>query len=154
MKCPYCGNDEDKVVDSRAVKEGRAVRRRRECVSCGKRFTTYEYIQDFDLTIVKSDGRREPYDRQKLVKGLILACRKRPVSLKRIEATADEIENDLMNQSKGELDSKYVGELVMDKLKKLDEVAYVRFASVYKKFKDVNEFWEMLKELLGKAEDS
>ncbi|MBN1756434.1 transcriptional repressor NrdR [bacterium] len=152
MKCPYCGFDGDKVVDSRSVKDGRAVRRRRECSQCEKRYTTYEYIQDFDLIVIKVDGRREPYERQKLLQGITIACRKRPVSAKKIEAIVDEVENQLMNLSRGEIESKYIGGLVMEALRGIDEVAYVRFASVYKKFKDVNEFWNMLKELLGKEE--
>ena len=149
MKCPFCANEEDKVVDSRTAQDGRSVRRRRECLKCGKRFTTYEYIETVSLTIVKNDGRREPFDRQKLLRGMILACNKRPVSEKKIESIVDEIEEELLSLSKREVTSKEVGELVMNKLKNLDEVAYVRFASVYRKFKDKNEFFEELKSLLG-----
>jgi len=149
MKCPYCGDEEDKVVDSRPSQDGRSVRRRRECASCGKRYTTYEYIEDVPLTIVKNDGRREPFDRQKLQRGIELACNKRPVSAKRISALVDEIEEELQNLSKKEVTSKEVGAAVMKRLKNLDEVAYVRFASVYHKFKDINEFMNELKSLLG-----
>jgi transcriptional repressor NrdR len=149
MKCPYCGDEEDKVVDSRPSQDGRSVRRRRECASCGKRYTTYEYIEDVPLTVVKNDGRREPFDRQKLQRGIELACNKRPVSAKRISALVDEIEEELQNLSKKEVTSKEVGAAVMKRLKNLDEVAYVRFASVYHKFKDINEFMNELKSLLG-----
>jgi transcriptional repressor NrdR len=149
MKCPFCGHEEDKVIDSRSAQDGRAVRRRRECLNCKERFTTYEYIENVTLTIVKSDGRREPFDRQKLIHGMKLACNKRPVSTKKIEAIADEIEARLQELSKSEVTSKYIGELVMEKLKETDEVAYVRFASVYRKFQDKTEFFEELKKLLG-----
>lgn len=148
MKCPFCGCDEDKVIDSRTSGDGRSVRRRRECLSCNKRFTTYEYIESVSLTVVKNDGRREPFDRQKLVHGIELACNKRSVSSKRISALVDEIEEHLQNLSKKEVTSKEVGEVVMAKLKELDEVAYVRFASVYRKFKDKGEFMQELKNLL------
>jgi transcriptional repressor NrdR len=149
MKCPFCGHEEDKVVDSRSVQDGRAVRRRRECLGCGERFTTYEYIENVVLTVIKSDLRREPFDRQKIVNGIKLACHKRPVSSKKIEAIVDEIEARLHELSKSEVTSKYVGELIMEKLRELDEVAYVRFASVYRKFQDKAEFFEELKKLLG-----
>ena len=149
MRCPYCGNEEDKVIDSRPSQDGRAVRRRRGCEKCGKRFTTYEYIENVSLTIVKNDGRREPFDRQKLQKGIELACNKRPVSPKKISSIVDETEEELQGLSRKEVSSKEVGELVMKKLKGLDEVAYVRFASVYHKFKDLNEFLKELQGLLG-----
>lgn len=149
MKCPFCGHEEDKVVDSRTAQDGRAVRRRRECLKCKERFTTYEYIENVVLTVIKSDERREPFDRQKLVNGIKLACNKRPVSAKKIEAIVDEIETALQERSKSEVTSKYVGELVMEKLKEVDEIAYVRFASVYRKFQDKTEFLEELKKLLG-----
>jgi transcriptional repressor NrdR len=148
MRCPFCGKDEDKVVDSRTSQNGRSVRRRRECESCRKRFTTYEYVEDVSLTITKSDGRREPFDRQKLQRGIELACNKRPISTKKIESVVDEIEEKLQNLSKTEITSKEVGQEVMRRLKELDEVAYVRFASVYHKFKDINEFMDELKGLL------
>ncbi|UCD95045.1 MAG: transcriptional repressor NrdR [Candidatus Zixiibacteriota bacterium] len=149
MKCPFCGHEEDKVVDSRTAQDGRAVRRRRECLKCKERFTTYEYIENVVLTVIKSDERREPFDRQKLVNGIKLACNKRPVSAKKIEAIVDEIETALQERSKSEVTSKYIGELVMEKLKEVDEIAYVRFASVYRKFQDKTEFLEELKKLLG-----
>ena len=149
MKCPFCGQEKDKVVDSRPSQDGRSVRRRRECESCGKRFTTYEYIEDVSLTVIKNDGRREPFDRQKLQRGIELACKKRPISAKKIVSIVEEIEEELQNLSKTEITSKEVGETVMKRLKDLDEVAYVRFASVYHKFKDINEFMNELKNLLG-----
>lgn len=149
MKCPFCGNEEDKVIDSRTSQEGRSVRRRRECEKCGKRFTTYEYVENVSLTVVKNDGRREDFDRQKLQRGIELACNKRPVSLKKITSLVDETEEELQGLSKKEVTSKEIGELVMKKLKDLDEVAYVRFASVYHKFKDINEFLAELQGLLG-----
>jgi len=149
MKCPFCGQEKDRVVDSRPSQDGRSVRRRRECESCGKRFTTYEYIEDVSLTVIKNDGRREPFDRQKLQRGIELACKKRPISSKKIASIVGEIEEELQNLSKTEITSKAVGETVMKKLKDLDEVAYVRFASVYHKFKDINEFMNELKNLLG-----
>jgi transcriptional repressor NrdR len=149
MKCPFCGLEKDRVVDSRPSHDGRSVRRRRECESCGKRFTTYEYIEDVPLTVMKSDGRREPFDRQKLQRGIELACKKRPISAKKIVSIVEEIEEELQNLSKTEITSKAVGETVMKRLKDLDEVAYVRFASVYHKFKDINEFMTELKSLLG-----
>ncbi|EQB63869.1 MAG: hypothetical protein RBG1_1C00001G1448 [candidate division Zixibacteria bacterium RBG-1] len=149
MKCPFCSHEEDKVVDSRTAQDGRAVRRRRECLKCGKRFTTYEFIETVSLTVVKNDARREPFDRQKLLKGMTLACNKRPISEKKLESIVDEIEEELLALSKKEITSQEIGELVMKKLKDVDEVAYVRFASVYRKFKDKNEFFDELKGLLG-----
>lgn len=149
MKCPFCSHEEDKVVDSRTAQDGRAVRRRRECLKCGKRFTTYEFIETVSLTVVKNDGRREPFDRHKLLRGMILACNKRPVSEKKLESLVDEIEEELLALSKKEITSQEIGELVMKKLKDVDEVAYVRFASVYRKFKDKNEFFDELRGLLG-----
>ncbi len=149
MKCPYCGKEEDKVIDSRSVQEGKAVRRRRQCLSCCKRFTTYEYVENVSLLIVKNDGRREPFDRQKLRTGIELACKKRPVGSKRIDAMVDEIEEKLLSMSKGEIESSVMGEIVMEKLREIDEVAYVRFASVYRKFQDKEQFLDELKKLLG-----
>jgi len=151
MKCPFCGFEQDKVVDSRSSKEGRAVRRRRECLECGKRFTTYEYIENFPLTIVKNDQRREPFDRQKLLSGIISACKKRPISMKKIESIVDKIQNHLEKQGKTEVPSSDVGQLVMEELYRLDEVAYVRFASVYRKFQDKDEFISQVKELDARA---
>ena len=149
MKCPFCGHEEDKVVDSRSVQDGRGVRRRRECLECHERFTTYEYIEKVELTVLKSDGRTESYDRSKLLEGIRLACKKRPVTTKQIEAIVDEIEKQLYNLSKAEVSSQQIGEQVMESLRKIDEVAYVRFASVYRKFQDKTEFLEELKRLLG-----
>jgi transcriptional repressor NrdR len=140
MKCPYCSYEEDKVVDSRSSKEGTAVRRRRECLKCEKRFTTYEYIENVPLTIIKNDQRREPYDRQKLMAGIVSACKKRPVSMKKIESIVDKIENEITKLSKTEVPSLEVGSLVMRELAELDDVAYVRFASVYRKFKGTEDF--------------
>jgi transcriptional repressor NrdR len=150
MKCPYCGYEEDKVVDSRSSKEGRAVRRRRECLKCSKRFTTYEYIENVPLTIVKNDQRREPYDRQKLMQGIVSACKKRPVSTKKIESIVDRIENEISKLSKTEVPSMDIGNLVMEELGKIDDVAYVRFASVYRKFKDPDEFISEVREMGSK----
>jgi transcriptional repressor NrdR len=147
MKCPYCGYEQDKVVDSRSSKEGRAVRRRRECLQCEKRFTTYEYVENFPLTIVKNDQRREPYDRQKLLTGIMSACKKRPISRKKIESIVDGIELFMEKQGRTEVPSGEIGEFVMDELYKLDDVAYVRFASVYRKFKDRDAFVSEIKGL-------
>jgi transcriptional repressor NrdR len=153
MRCPYCSHGEDKVVDSRSSKEGRAVRRRRECLRCGKRFTTYEYIENVSLTIIKNDQRREPYDRQKLMHGIVAACKKRPVSLKKIESIVDRIENQIEKSGKMEIPSSEIGKLVMMELYELDEVAYVRFASVYRKFKDISEFISEVKEMESKSDE-
>ncbi|NLG18789.1 MAG: transcriptional repressor NrdR [Fibrobacter sp.] len=152
MRCPFCSHGEDKVVDSRSSKEGQAVRRRRECLRCGQRFTTYEYIENVALTIIKSDQRREPYDRQKLMQGIIAACKKRPVSMKKIESIVDKIENQIEKSGKMEVPSYDIGQFVMAELYALDEVAYVRFASVYRKFKDICEFISEVKDLESKAE--
>ncbi len=152
MKCPYCGHEEDKVVDSRSSKEGQAVRRRRECLKCEKRFTTYEYIETVPLTIIKNDQRREPYDRQKLMHGITSACNKRPISTDKIEALVDRIENQIQKLSKTEIPSKEIGGLVMNELYQMDDVAYVRFASVYRKFKDKGEFITEVKELAAKGD--
>jgi transcriptional repressor NrdR len=152
MKCPYCGHEEDKVVDSRSSKEGQAVRRRRECLKCEKRFTTYEYIETVPLTIIKNDQRREPYDRQKLMNGILSACKKRPISMDKIEAVVDRIENQIQKLSKTEIPSKEIGGLVMTELYQMDDVAYVRFASVYRKFKDKGEFITEVKELAAKSD--
>ncbi|MDR0306352.1 MAG: transcriptional regulator NrdR [Chitinispirillales bacterium] len=151
MRCPYCSHEEDKVVDSRTSKEGRAVRRRRECLNCTRRFTTYEYIENISLTIVKNDQRREPYERQKLMQGLTAACKKRPVSVKKIESIVDKIENQIEKMGKNEIPSTEIGKMVMTELYSLDEVAYVRFASVYRKFKDISEFISEVKEIESKG---
>lgn len=152
MRCPYCSHEEDKVVDSRSSKEGRAVRRRRECLRCSQRFTTYEYIENVSLTIIKNDQRREPYDRQKLMQGIVAACKKRPVSMKKIESIVDKVEIQIEKFGRTEVGSTEIGQMVMTELYLLDEVAYVRFASVYRKFKDVSEFISEVKEIESKSE--
>lgn len=149
MRCPFCGADEDRVVDTRSSQEGRAVRRRRECEACGKRFTTYESVELFPRQVVKRDGRREPYDRQKLLIGIVTACTKRPVNIDTIEAIVERIEQRLEESGRVEVESRWLGEQVMEELQEADEVAYVRFASVYRQFKDVTEF---MKELRGLRE--
>jgi len=149
MKCPYCGYNESKVVDSRPTEEETAIRRRRECEKCAKRFTTYEKIEEVPLVIVKKDGSRELYQRSKIINGFLKACEKRPVSLKQIEEVVDEIEKELYNSMDKEIESKKIGELVMKRLKQLDDVAYVRFASVYRQFKDLNTFVEELNKLIN-----
>ncbi len=136
MKCPYCGFKESKVVDSRPAEEGSSIRRRRECLSCAKRFTTYETVESMPMVVVKRDGSRQTFDRRKLVNGILRACEKRPVSVAQLEKIGEEIEQDLQNS----LEREVIGELAMDKLKSIDEVAYVRFASVYRQFKDINTF--------------
>lgn len=148
MKCPFCNNDESKVVDSRPTEEGCAIRRRRECNSCKKRFTTYEKIEETPLIIVKKDGNRESYNKDKMLSGIIKACEKRPVSFEQMEKMIAVIEKTLQNTLEKEISSKYIGELVMNNLKSLDEVAYVRFASVYRQFKDINTFVDELTKLL------
>jgi len=145
MRCPYCQHDDSRVVDTRKV--GSAVRRRRECLKCGQRFTTYERLASVSLFVVKRDGRREPFDREKLARGIQLACVKRPLSQESIEATVGQIESELYALGKAEVDSSVVGEMVMDELGKLDEVAYVRFASVYRRFEDVEALAEEISEL-------
>lgn len=147
MRCPFCANEENKVVDSRPSREGQAVRRRRECLSCKKRFTTYEYVERFPVMVVKKDGRREPFSRDKLLDGIELSCKKRPVSREKIETLVDSIESSVTSLSKVEVPSKEIGEMVIDKLKQIDDVSYVRFASVYKQFKDKKEFLKELKRL-------
>ncbi|RKD34311.1 transcriptional regulator NrdR [Thermohalobacter berrensis] len=148
MICPYCDYYETKVVDSRPTDEGQAIRRRRECTKCGKRFTTYEKIEEIPLVVVKKDGTRQSFSRSKLLNGIIRACEKRPVSIKVMEQIVDEIEKSLYNSMKKEITTKKIGEMVMNKLKNVDEVAYVRFASVYRQFKDINTFMDELKKLL------
>lgn len=147
MKCPYCGVIEDKVVDSRSSKEGTAIRRRRECLGCERRFTTYEYIEDTPLTVIKSDGRREIFDKNKLMDKIRLSCTKRPISTTQIEEIADRIEDQLVSRGEREIEAKqHIGELVMTELKRLDDVAYVRFASVYRQFKDLSDFKKELQQ--------
>ena len=148
MKCPFCGHPEDKVVDSREGKEGHVVRRRRECLSCSRRFTTYERIDEIPFMVVKKDGRREPFDRTKLMTGLLRACEKRPVSMTALEKIVEEIENLVQESPEKELAASAIGERLMERLKEMDQVAYVRFASVYRQFGDLNEFMEELKGLL------
>jgi transcriptional repressor NrdR len=154
MKCPYCGYYETKVVDSRPAEERNAIRRRRECNSCGKRFTTYEKVESIPLMVVKKDGRREVFNRDKVINGLIKATEKRPVPMDAILGMVDEIERELYNHVDKEITSKWIGEMVMDKLKGLDEVAYVRFASVYRQFKDLNTFMEELNKLLERGNNT
>jgi len=148
MKCPFCGHIEDKVVDSREAKVGDTIRRRRECEECGRRFTTYERIDEIPYMVIKKDGRREKFDRQKVLAGLLKACEKRPVPMAKLEQIVNEAESFVAESQDRERPSAEVGELVMNRLKKLDKVAYVRFASVYLDFKDVREFMDELKELL------
>ena len=139
MKCPYCENPDTKVIDSRPTEEGHAIRRRRGCEKCGKRFTTYEKVEESIIMIIKKDGRRESFDRNKVMNGIVKACEKRPVSMADIERIVNEIERGLNNLMEKEVESTFIGELIMEQLKKLDEVAYVRFASVYRQFTDVKE---------------
>jgi len=148
MNCPFCSHYETKVVDSRPTDEGQAIRRRRECLNCKKRFTTYEKIEEIPLIVVKKDGNREPYNRNKIINGLIRACEKRPVSMQKIEVIVDDIEKQLYNTMEKEISTKLIGELIMNSLKNVDEIAYVRFASVYRQFKDINTFMEELKKML------
>ena len=148
MKCPYCGHNNDRVVDSREVREGNVIRRRRECLECGRRMTTYEQIELVPVVVVKKDGSREGFDRGKLLSGIMRACEKRPVPAQELEAICDQVETRAQEGSGREIDSQEIGELVMDRLRNLDEIAYVRFASVYRHFRDVNAFMEELKTLL------
>ena len=152
MRCPFCSHIEDKVVDSRESKDGDSIRRRRECLKCGKRFTTYERIDEIPYMVIKKDGTRERFERQKLIAGLLKACEKRPVSIAAIEAVADKVEATLQERPEKEMATEEVGALVMDELKRLDKVAYVRFASVYRHFRDISEFMTELKDLLNAKE--
>jgi transcriptional repressor NrdR len=151
MKCPFCAHEEDKVVDSRSSREGRAVRRRRECLNCNKRYTTYEYIEQVPLMVVKRDNKREPFDRQKLLMGIVTACKNRPITMETMEGVVDEIEGEIESLELKEIESIELGRKVMDKLQVLDQVAYVRFASVYRKFKDTTEFLREIEELLDQG---
>lgn len=153
MKCPACAYKETKVVDSRLSGDGSSVRRRRECLKCEKRFTTYEYIEQVPLMVVKRDGRRQPFDRKRIIAGLIKACEKRPVSIDKMEEVTLDIERAIQKKFDREVDSKDIGELIMEKLAQLDEVAYVRFASVYRQFRDVNQFMSELKIILDKDKE-
>jgi transcriptional repressor NrdR len=152
MKCPFCAHLGDKVVDSRESKEGEVIRRRRECLDCGRRFTSYERIDEIPYMVIKKDGTRERFERQKLVAGLLKACEKRPVSIAAIESVADKIEARLQDRPEKEMGTEEVGAIVMEELKRLDKVAYVRFASVYRSFRDVGEFMNELKDLLSAKE--
>lgn len=149
MKCPFCGYAESKVIDSRPAEEGATIRRRRECLSCQKRFTTYEIMERLPLVVVKRDGSRQTFDKIKIMNGMLRACEKRPVSLQSLEKISDEIEQELQNSLKREVTTTEIGEMVMNYLKDIDEVAYVRFASVYRQFKDVNTFLNELNKLIG-----
>jgi transcriptional repressor NrdR len=149
LKCPFCGYTESRVVDSRPADEGATIRRRRECMSCARRFTTYEIMERLPLVVIKKDGSRQTFDKMKLLNGMLRACEKRPVSLTDLEAVADDIEQELQNYLEREITTTLIGELVMKRLKDLDEVAYVRFASVYRQFKDINTFMDELAKLLN-----
>lgn len=148
MKCPFCKKDNDKVVDSRASNDGFAIRRRRECLECGRRYTTYERIEELPLRVVKKDGSRVPFERRKITSGLLKALEKRPVSMEQVERITDKIESQITQMFDKEVSSKFIGELVMKELRDLDQVAYVRFASVYRDFKDVNEFVEEVRPMI------
>ena len=149
MKCPFCGEENTKVIDSRPAEENNSIRRRRQCEVCGKRFTTYEKVETIPLIVIKKDDNREPYDRSKIERGIVRSCHKRPVSYDQIVSTVEEIEAEIFNKEEKEISSNEIGEIVMDKIKELDQVAYVRFASVYREFKDVNTFMDELKKFLN-----
>jgi len=151
MRCPYCSYSESKVIDSRPAEEGTTIRRRRECLSCGKRFTTYEIMERLPLLVIKRDGSRQSFDRMKVIGGMVKACEKRPVPVDEIERVADEIEQELQSSLEREVSSAQIGEMIMDRLKDLDQVAYVRFASVYRQFKDINTFLDELNKLLKES---
>ena len=152
MKCPFCGYNESKVIDSRPAEEGATIRCRRECLACSRRFTTYEIIERMPLVVVKRDGSRQSFDKVKLINGMVRACEKRPVPLGKLEQVADDIEQELQSNLEREIKTVAIGEMVMNHLKELDEVAYVRFASVYRSFKDINTFMEELSKLLTEGE--
>ena len=152
MKCPFCAYTESKVIDSRPAEDGLTIRRRRECLSCGKRFTTYEIIERLPLVVIKRDGSRQTFDKVKLINGMVRACEKRPVPLSALEQIGDDIEQELQGALEREVSTTEIGEMVMDRLKDVDEVAYVRFASVYRSFKDINTFMEELTKLLKQKE--
>lgn len=149
MKCPFCGHPESKVIDSRPADENASIRRRRECLACGKRFTTYETVECLPIVVIKKDGSRQSFDRQKVLRGMIRACEKRPVSLAELEHIADEIEQELQNSMEREIRTADIGEKVMERLRSVDQVAYVRFASVYRQFKDLDTFMAELNKLLA-----
>lgn len=148
MRCPFCGFDESKVVDSRSTDDNTTIRRRRECSSCSKRYTTYEKIEDIPILVIKRDSTRENFNKEKIINGLIIACQKRPVSRKQIEEIVEDIEKSISNKMITEVETKLIGEMIMERLKKIDEVSYVRFASVYRQFKDINTFLEEIKGLM------
>ena len=150
MKCPTCHYKETKVIDSRLNSDGSSIRRRRECLKCEKRFTTYEYVEQVPLMVVKKDGRRQPFDRSKIISGLVKACEKRPVSIDKIEEITTEVERAIQRQFDREVQANFIGEMIMEKLAAIDEVAYVRFASVYRQFRDVNQFMTELKHILDR----
>lgn len=150
MKCPYCDYSGTKVLDSRAANENKSIRRRRECEKCQKRFTTFEMVEETPLIVIKKDGSREEFSREKMLRGLIRACEKRPVSVERLEMIVSEVEKQIRNTAQAEVDSREIGEIVMSELYPVDEVAYIRFASVYRQFKDINMFMKELNELLSK----
>ncbi len=147
MKCIYCGYEESKVLDSRSTDESNSIRRRRECLGCGKRFTTYETVETVPILVVKKDGSRQPFNIEKIKVGMIKACEKRPVSISQIDAMAEDIEKQIQNTLKQEISSQEIGEMIMEKLKSVDEIAYVRFASVYRQFKDVTNFIKLITEM-------
>ena len=148
MKCPYCENTESKVIDSRPVDDGNSIRRRRECLACTRRFTTYEQVESVPLVVIKKDGKRQVYNRQKILSGILRACEKTPVTVAQIEAVVQDIEAELFNSLDSEISASYIGDLVMDRLKKINPIAYVRFASVYREFKDVSTFMEEINGLI------
>lgn len=150
MKCPYCGYKEDKVIDSRSSSDDTIIRRRRQCLKCGKRFTTYEKVEHIPLMVIKKDGRREEFDREKILNGIRKACEKRPVSIEKMEEIVNKVETEIEKRNVREIPTRVIGQLVMKSLHKLDQVAYVRFASVYKEFKDIEEFKQALDKLLSK----
>lgn len=152
MKCPFCGFADSKVIDSRPAEDGTTIRRRRECLDCQKRFTTYEIVERMPLMVIKRDGSRQSFDKMKIINGLVRACEKRQVSMAQIEGVADEVEQELRGRLESEVQSEKVGEMVMDRLKGLDEIAYVRFASVYRSFKDIQTFMEELAKILGEKQ--
>ena len=154
MKCPFCGMDNTRVIDSRPADDNASIRRRRQCDECGKRFTTYEKVEIIPLTVIKKDRTREPYDRSKIMAGVLRAYHKRPIPVEKIEETVNKIENDIFNLEYKEIESKVIGEIVMERLKSLEQVAYVRFASVYREFKDVNTFMNELKKMLDSNNES
>lgn len=153
MKCPFCGKENTRVIDSRPAEENNSIRRRRQCDECGKRFTTYEKIETIPLVVIKKDNNRESFDRSKIEAGIMRSCHKRPISVDQITALVDEVENTIFNMEEKEIPSSKIGEILMDRLKELDQVAYVRFASVYREFKDVNTFMNELKKILDHDEN-